>query len=424
MAEDPVSIAIVGAGAAGLMAAIGAGRTARENKAALNIILFDTRPKIGAKILMSGGTRCNVTNREVKPSDFQGGTRHFLKHVFEAFTPQETIRFFKEIGVELVLEPTGKFFPVTHSAKTVLDSLIKEAERVGTILKKGVRITEIKKTGALFNLKDADGAYQGSARNVVLTTGGLSYPATGSDGTGYGIAKSFGHKIIDPFPALTPLLTDDHDWKSLSGITLEARLSFFRNGKKTAEYRDSILFTHFGFSGPAALDISRHWAAARKEDNPQVEASFLPREDESSLKAAFQAVRKKSPQKLVRNFLAEEFSLPARLCEALLKKAVLGGGNSMDNFSNDSQKRLTDLLLRHPLPITGVFGYQKAEVTAGGVDLREVQVSTLESKLVKGLYLAGEILDVDGRIGGFNFQWAWSTGTVAGRSAARSVLKY
>ncbi len=404
------------------MTAIWAGRTVQGKHTPIQILLLDTRPKIGAKILMSGGTRCNVTNKEVKASDFQGGPSHFVKHILEAFTPQETIKFFKEIGVELILEPTGKYFPITHSAQTVLDALIKEAECVGVTLKKGVRITEIRKTGDAFHLKSSEGTYEVFARKVVITTGGLSHPTTGSDGTGYGIVKSFGHTVVNTFPALTPLLTNDNDWKNLSGIALAAKLSFFKNGKKECECRDSFLFTHFGFSGPAALDISRHFASATKDENPQITASFLPNYNEESLKTAFESFQKKNPSKLVKNTLAEEFSLPDRFVKTFLKKIGISETNSIGKCSSENRKKLVRFLLNYSLEIAGIFGYKKAEVTAGGVDLKEVKVQTMESRLVDGLYLAGEILDVDGRIGGFNFQWAWSTGAVAGQNAVRSLI--
>lgn len=422
MEKNPVSLAIVGAGAAGLMTAIGAGKTSQARRARLSVLLFDARPRIGAKILMSGGTRCNVTHREVKPSDFQGGPRHFVQHILEAFTPDETIRFFKEIGVELILEPTGKYFPVTHSAGTVLEALRKETERVGVTLETGVRITDIQKEGDLFHLKTDDGTYRVSAGKVVLTTGGLSYPTTGSDGTGYQIAKSFGHTVVPTFPALTPLLTNDSGWKALSGISLEAKLSFFRKGKKEAECQGPFLFTHFGFSAPAALDISRHFAGTAPEGNPQILASFLPHHDEESLRAALQFVQKKSPNQFIQNLLTDEFSLPDRFTETLLKKTGVKGNETIGQCSGENRRRLVQSLLHYPLEVTGVFGYKKAEATAGGVDLKEVKAATMESKLVNGLYFAGEILDVDGRIGGFNFQWAWSTGALAGRSAARSLL--
>lgn len=420
MKENTVSLAVVGAGAAGLVTAIWAARTARSSHAPIEVLLLDSRPSVGAKILMSGGTRCNVTNREVKPSDFQGGPRHFIKHVLEAFTPQATLRFFEEIGVKLVLEPGGKYFPATHSAKTVLEALLNEAERAGVVLKKGVRITEIKKENGFFHLKSSDTAYTVSARKVVLTTGGLSYPGTGSDGTGYAIAKSLGHNMVSTFPALTPLLTRDADWKSLSGISVHAALSLFQKGKKVCEYRDSLLFTHFGFSGPAALNISRHFAASAKGENPEIYAGFLPTNSEESFQAELRNAQRKSPKKLVKNFLIETFSLPARLAETFLNKTTLSRP-SLERLSNENRRKLTQLLFHFPLEVSGVFGYKKAEVTAGGVDLKEIEVKTMESKLVSGLYFAGEILDADGRIGGFNFQWAWSTGAVAGRSAAQSL---
>ncbi len=417
MNDQPSDIAIIGAGAAGLTAAIWAGRMGAKQ-----VVLFDTKEKIGAKILMSGGTRCNVTNREVKSTDFHGGPSHFIKHVFEAFKPgDETIQFFKEIGVELTLEPTGKYFPVTNSAQTVLDALIQEAKQVGVALRTGVRIKEVKQAGDFFRLKDSNGVSEILARKVILTTGGLSHPTTGSDGAGYRISKNFGHTIVNTYPALTPLLTSDRDWKSLSGITLEANLSFFKDGKKECEYRDSFLFTHFGFSGPAALDVSRHFASAKEEEHPQITASFLPKHNDESIKRAFESMQKRNPNKLIKNILADEFPLPERFVEILLRKASIRLDEPIGSCSGENWKQLARSLLHYPLEVTGVFGYAKAEVTAGGVNLKEINVSTMESKLVHGLYFAGEAMDVDGRIGGFNFQWAWSTGAIAGRSAARSL---
>ncbi len=422
MQDETADIAIVGAGAAGLMAGIWAGRIAQRNKTSLRILLLDSRPKIGAKILMSGGTRCNVTNKEVKPSDYQGGPRHFIKHVLEAFTPGETIAFFDEIGVKLLLEPTGKYFPVTHSAQTVLNALIAQAEHSGVSLKTGTRITQILKKEGRFFLRSHVGEHSIFARSVILTTGGLSYPTTGSDGGGYQIAANLGHKIVDCFPALTPLLTNDADWKGLSGIALEVELAFFKNQKKSCAVRDALLFTHFGFSGPAALDISRHFAGSAQHERPQIFANFLPNYDEASLKTRFQKLQAKNPSKLVKNILAEDMGLPERFAKVFLKKIGMGDDVSLAQCPSEKRKKLMHLLLNYPLEISGVFGYKKAEVTAGGVDLQNVKVSTMESKIVQGLYLAGEILNVDGRIGGFNFQWAWSTGAIAGRSAAQHLL--
>ncbi len=416
-----MDIAVVGAGAAGLMTAIWAGRTARQSKRPLSVWLFDTREKIGAKILMSGGTRCNVTNRVVTPADFQGGPPHFVKHVFQAFTPAASIRFFKEIGVELVLEPTGKYFPVTHSAETVLTALIEQCNKTGATLKTGICIHQIEKRADGFYLRDKKTAAEFQAQKVVLTTGGLSYPSTGSDGTGYALAQSLGHSLTPTYPALTPLLTEDPDWRALSGVTHEVRLTYSLNEKKVRETRDSFLFTHFGFSGPAALDISRHVASAPVDSNATIRACFLPQIKEEALKTLWERMQKQHPKKLIKSFLTVEMSLPKRLAETLLKKSGLNGQSLLAGLSGEKRKKLMEMLFHCPLPVTGVFGYKKAEVTAGGVNLKEVRVATMESKITPGLYLAGEILEVDGRIGGVNFHWAWCTGAVAGQSAAGSL---
>ncbi|OGW83239.1 MAG: hypothetical protein A3C47_02075 [Omnitrophica bacterium RIFCSPHIGHO2_02_FULL_51_18] len=387
-------------------------QAARQNDGeSSTILLIDRRQKIGAKILISGGTRCNVTNREVLSSDYQGGVSHFVKHVLEAFTPRETIDFFGQMGVELVLEPTGKYFPTTHSGKTVLEALVRETERLGIELKTGVVITGVEKEGNFFRLSGKSETESSLlAKKVILTTGGLSYPETGSDGTGFQIARSFGHTIVDTAPALTPLTTDDEDWRSLSGITLPVKLSFYKQNRKKAEARGSFLFTHFGFSGPVVLDISRHWTKAGLQEEPRVEASFLPDQNEAALGSVLEKKKNANPHRKLKTVLCEDFSLPARFVEVFLRKA----GVSTD-------KKIIRLLLNCPLRVTGVVGYKKAEVTAGGVDLKEVNVSTMESRKVPGLYFAGEILDVDGRIGGFNFQWAWSSGAVAGRAAVKSL---
>ncbi|MGH7197868.1 MAG: NAD(P)/FAD-dependent oxidoreductase [Candidatus Omnitrophota bacterium] len=416
MENRTADIVIVGAGAAGLMTAIAA---AGEKGPERTVLLLDSRRKIGAKILMSGGTRCNVTNVKVTPYDFEGGPKHIVKHVLEAFTPDETMKFFEGIGVHLVLEPTGKYFPTTHSGKTVLEALVKEAGKRSVRLETEARVTHVRKEGDHFILSGGSGEI--AARKVVLTTGGLSYPETGSDGVGFQIAKSFGHSIMKTTPALTPLTTEDPGWKSLSGVSLEARLSFFEGGGKRAERGGSFLFTHFGFSGPAALDISRYFAGCTKAHSPRIHASFAPEETEESLGRRFSAFQKKHPHKMVKSFFTEELSLPESFAEVFLHKIKVDPKGPSGRCPRAKSGQLVHSLLNYPLEVTGVVGYKKAEVTAGGVDLKEIKYSTMESRLVPGLYFAGEILDVDGRIGGFNFQWSWSSGTLAGRSAARSL---
>jgi len=412
-------IAVVGAGAAGLLAAIQAKRAAPSKK----IVLFDSRKKIGAKILMSGGTRCNVTNAKVTPSDYSGGPSHFIKHVLEAFRPEETIEFFKAIGVELVLETEfGKYFPASHQAKTVLEALTGEVARTGVELVTGVKVIGLVASVGGFKITSSTeaGAVHFTARRVILATGGLSHPDTGSDGTGLCIAQALGHTVTRTTAALTPLLTDDAGWKSLTGLAIPAAVFVFAHGKKIFETKAPMLFTHFGFSGPAALDASRHYAQAAPAGKPEVFASFAPGQTPETLARRFAAFVEGSPARTVSDFLKKEFDLPARVVEAFLKKSGVEDV-SVSRFGKKSAQPLWHLFLHVPLAVKGVFGYVKAEATAGGVDLSEVRVATMESKLVPGLYFAGEILDVDGRIGGFNFQWAWSSGAVAGRACAHSV---
>jgi len=344
----------------------------------------------------------------------RGGPRHFVKHVLEAFRPEEAMDFFRGIGVDLVLEPTGKYFPTTHSGKTVLEALIREVNRLGIELLTGTKIEAVRKSGKTFLLKSGEGEY--AAQRVVLATGGLSLPETGSDGEGLKIAAAFGHTVVPTYPALVPLLTGDEDWKALSGVTLETELSFYRLGKKEASAKGSFLFTHLGFSGPAALDISRHFAVAKPEEKPSISANFIPGRSEESLAALSR--KKNTSNRWLKHFLSDEFGLPASFADAFIHKNNLDPTMIFFKLSSADRRKLFHLLRESPLGVTGVVGYRKAEVTAGGVDLKEVRFASMESRIVPGLHFAGEILDVDGRIGGFNFQWAWSSGAVAGRAAA------
>jgi predicted Rossmann fold flavoprotein len=416
--QQIADIAVVGAGAAGLMTAIQAAGLG------LSVVLLDGRDKIGAKILMSGGTRCNVTNREVTAADYCTGAPHTVRAALAAFTPDETIAFFADLGVELKLEPTGKYFPVTDRAQDVLDALVARVHRAGVRLVTGQKVRSItlkegegKGPGTLFALNTGGEAFL--ARTVVLTTGGLSFPSTGSDGVGYLLANTFGHTLVPTSASLTPLLTNDPVWKSLSGITVPVRLTLWIAGKKVHETSDSFLFTHFGFSGPAALDLSRHWIRADRAKGARVEASFFPNDKEEDAAEDLRLSAGLGGKRTVRGWL--DRVLPARLADVLIEKSGVEPERLLSYLKKEERSALLASLFRSHLAVNGDMGYDKAEVTAGGVDMAEVSRTTLESKLQPGLFFAGEILDVDGRIGGFNFQWAWSSGTVAARGAAKRL---
>ncbi|MBF0571739.1 MAG: NAD(P)/FAD-dependent oxidoreductase [Candidatus Omnitrophica bacterium] len=396
-------VIIVGAGAAGLMTAIQAGF------GGLRVLLLEGQSRPGAKIIISGGTRCNVTNQTVSEKDFNSGKIICVRHILRSFSNTDTIRFFKDLGVELTIDSEGKYFPSTNSGKTILEALLGKINLENNItLLCDHKVEAAGRDINGFFLKGEH--FRFHCKKIVLTTGGLSYPATGSDGTGFRLAQSFGHSMIDATAALTPLSSRDVDFKNLSGITIKASLSLLIDGKKHFFTRGSFLFTHLGFSGPAVLDISRHWI--RAEGQKQVIINFIPDHDEHSLQSHLCLLQQKAPRKTLQGVLDE--LMPKRLAEVILKKAGIKSDLVMNQLDKGLRQRLAAKCVHYPLDITGALGYSKAEVTAGGIDLSEINPKTLESKLEPGLFFAGEVLDVDGRIGGFNFQWAWSSGyTVA-----------
>jgi predicted flavoprotein YhiN len=430
------TVAVVGAGAAGLTAAL------RAAEGGARVTLLNAHPRIGLKILMSGGTRCNVTHREVDERDFHGGSRRFVAHVLRAFPADRAREWMESLGVALKLEETGKLFPVTDDAQTVLDALLAAVERAGVQVETGARVVRLERSGGGFRVgiqrvRDSAAFDTGrvsrpggadwplpvfepsdwlEAGALVMAAGGLSFPRTGSDGTGYGLVARLGHTIVPPVPALTPLASEDVLCRTVQGVTLEAELSLSVDGKRAAVTRGSLLIAHFGFSGPAALDLSRHWARAANAGARRVLASFLPGESAESVARSWVRAGGDEPSRTVRHHFSAV--LPERMLERLCMEAGVEPGERLAQVDRSRRQALIDRLTARDLAVTGTLGYEKAEVTAGGVSVAEVDSRTLESKLVPGLFLCGEILDVEGRLGGFNFQWAWSSGTVAGRSAA------
>jgi predicted flavoprotein YhiN len=465
-------VVVIGAGAAGLTAAI------RAAEAGARVTLLNAHPKVGLKILMSGGTRCNVTHATVTERDFFGGSRNVVARILRAFTPAQTLTWFQdELGVPLKLEQTGKYFPVSDDAQTVLDGLLGAAEGVGVELLAGARVVRLERAGgagadtaaasrAHLDVEPvrskaertstaaaagaggtryrvgvqriADSAAFGNevapagqvdwplpsaapdewldADAVIVATGGLSFPRTGSDGTGYALLTALGHTLVPPVPALTPLASPDPFCMGARGVTTHAALTLWVDGKKAETCEGSLLFTHFGLSGPVALDLSRHWHRAEGSKR-RVTINFLPGEAEDMLAAEWVGAGERRSGRGSRSFLGAR--LPERIADMLTAESGLGGV-AMSQTPKQRRAEMLRLVLERDLEVTATLGYEKAEVTAGGVPLSEVNASTLESRIAPGLFLCGEVLDVEGRLGGFNFQWAWSSGTVAGRAAART----
>jgi len=411
---DRCDILVVGAGAAGLFAATWAGRAARASGRPISIVAVDVAKKLGAKILVAGGGRCNVTHWKVSEADYAGSTAPAIRKVLGRFTVDDTVRFFAECGVELKREDTGKLFPVTDSARTVLDALVNAAIAAGAMLVHPARVTKVTAHEGGFLVTTESGTFR--ARRVILCTGGKSLPKSGSDGTGFAIAASLGHSLTSPIvPALVPLvLPGDHWIRGLSGLTLPAEIALLSAmGKRLRAFTGSTLCTHTGLSGPSVLDISRHWLVERSRD-PAVRLviNWLPGHSADDIERLLLAAAGRGPVAVLRERLPER--LVRGLCEAAAAPAT-------GDLPRDARRRLVQCVTACALDVVGDRGFTVAEATAGGVPLAEVRLETMESRIRPGLFFAGEVLDVDGRIGGFNFQWAWASGFVAGSAAAAGM---
>jgi predicted Rossmann fold flavoprotein len=403
-----VDIAIVGAGAAGLMAGIFAGRTAPKR----SVVVLDGARTLGAKILVAGGGRCNVTHHAVDAHSYAGSSQHAIATVLRRFDVPQTIAFFGELGIELKREETGKLFPTTDNARSVLDALLMGAQRAGVTITHPCRVETVERRGDGFRLVGPWGALD--TTKLILATGGKSLPKSGSDGHGYRLAHALGHTVTTRvFPALVPLLLPTEHWLcSLSGIAAPATLEVWSGtGKRLRASSGSTLCTHFGLSGPAVLDISRYYLHAQADDpGTTLTISWLPDQSPEQLDRELQTLGSVSPLRYLRA------TVPERLVRALCESVGVDPTAPGYALTRQQRKALVQGLTRLSLPITGHRGYTYAEVTAGGIPLAEIQLSTMGSRRSPGLHLCGEICDVDGRIGGFNFQWAWASGYVAGSS--------
>lgn len=411
-------VIVVGAGAAGLATAIFLGRA----RPGTNTILLESSPRVGLKILISGGGRCNITNARVTPADFYGGNPNVLRRILAAFPETAARAFFEEIGVPLHEEDFGKLFPDSQSARAVVDALLAETVRVGARILAGQRVASVSPAQNGFSVASrADGVpYDWHARFVVLATGGLSLPKTGSDGSGFQLAQALGHGLTPTTPALAPLLLGGNFHARLSGVAQDVELTFHEEGEKPVRIAGPLLWTHVGASGPVALDISRFWNRARLGGREaRITVNFLPGRDFPAVEQELLEAAAARPKARVNTALRRQ--LPLSVAELLCREVNVAPELELGRLSRDARRRLVHALVEWRLHVLGTRGYNTAEVTAGGIPLSEINPATLESRTCPGLFLVGEILDVDGRIGGFNFQWAWSGGYVAGSALARKL---
>jgi len=406
-------IAVVGAGAAGLMAALWAARGGAK------VVLLDGQEKAGGKILISGGGRCNVLPMDardpVEASFHTSGSQNVLKRLFKTWKLAEIQDFVRwELEVPLVEEEDNKLFPESGKAKDVRDALVREAERCGASIVYDWRVTEIEKSDPNnsrkgFVLRSASGE-ELRALKVILATGGESVPATGSDGFGYRLAKKLGHKLVPTYPALVPLTTTDEALTALAGLSLPVAWRAVVEGKEVARGERSFLFTHKGYSGPAVLDAS-HYVI---RDNATIHIAW-----EASTRQEWIDYLQSRARRTVSRTVAD--LLPNRLAALLVERSGVRGEMRCGNLTRTTFDYLLEQLCDFRLPVSGNRGFAVAEVTGGGIGLDSLDPSTLESRKTPGLYLCGEILDVFGDIGGFNFQWAFLSGKLAGECAAKPL---
>jgi predicted Rossmann fold flavoprotein len=414
MVEPLWDVVVIGAGAAGLLAASQAAARGRRT------LLLEKNCKPGVKILMSGGTRCNIThatdNRGIV--DAFGPPGRFLHSPLAALGVEQTIALFESEGVPTKVEETGKVFPVSNKAMDVLDALQRRLRGSGATLALQEPVLDLARTAHGFTLTTPLRVL--SARHVVLTTGGQSYPGCGTTCDGYNFAARFGHTIVPPRPALVPLTVTAPWLADLRGITLhDVGVGVLENQKRLASRRASLLFAHFGLTGPAALDVSRVISKHVRPELLELEFDLIPALPEASAEDYLCKESVSSGKKLLAVVLAEY--LPRRLCDTLLTLAGQPADRRAAALSRVDRARVVQALKHLRLAVTGTLGFGKAEVTTGGVALEEIDSRNMRSKRVPELFVAGEVLDLDGPIGGYNFQAAFSTGWLAGAAAAETL---
>ncbi len=406
--DSPWPVAIIGGGAAGLMAAIAAARAGAQ------VLLIETRRAPGAKIRASGGGRCNVLPCQATLADFSTtGSPNTLRNILFSWPHDAVVRFFVEdLGVALKTEPTGKMFPASDDAREVVAALVEAAQAAGVTFAYGARVSRMSRMSQMWHLDTERGLVV--AQSVVLAAGGLSLPKSGSDGGGWVMVQKLGHTLAPTYPALVPLCTGDARWQALAGLSTPVHLQAVRTGRVVGDERGPLLFTHRGFSGPAVLDISR-WFTAPDAAGTTLHINWGAL-DWPSL---FLQARQEAPTSALGSWLRQH--LPKRLVETVGAIYHLDLNVRMCELTRVQRLQAVEALARAPLSISGSEGYRTAEVTGGGVPLCEIRVKTLESRVAPGLYLAGEMLDALGRLGGYNFLWAWVTGRRAGLAAAAAA---
>ena len=405
-------VIVIGAGPSGMMAA---GRSAELGN---NTLLIEKTDSSGKKLLLSGSARCNITNTCERVEDFISNfseSGKFLRNAFSVFFNKELLRFFRKRGLDFKVERGGKVFPITDKATDVLAVLVKYVKDSGCKIVYRKEVLDVIKRGDVFDVIAKDNAIF-SAKKVILATGGLSYPQTGSSGFGFHIAKKLGHTVMKPRPGLTGVILKSNFLKEWQGVSFDdAAVSVYKDDLLIHEDRGEMIFTHFGISGPIIMHMSAIiYDALEGAKRVFLSIDFKPEMSAAALEEAFQKEFKDSPARKISNTLKE--FVPARLVRRILEAMRFDGDKRLSHVSIEERRIIAGKLKDFRMTVLFVRPIQEAMVTCGGVSVKEIDPKTMESRIVKGLYFAGELIDVDGKTGGYNLQAAFSTGWVAGGS--------
>lgn len=409
---EKFDVIVIGGGPAGLMAAGSAA------EAGAHVLLLEKNNAAGRKLLMTGNGRCNLTQAEFDIRSlaklYHNGA--FLLSAFARFGPVQVMDFFESAGVRLKTEAKQRVFPVTDKAEDVLEALSSHLKKHEVKIIKGCSVSGLTiREGAVASVKCGDGEYE--ADKFIICTGGKSYPSTGSTGDGWRWLESAGHKIVAPRPALVPLTAEVSWVKELSPTALgDVSMAVEQDGKILATARGGMIFTHFGISGPAVLAVSREAVLAMEKGRTTIAIDFMPDLSAANLENRLNEELRRNPGKGIKRALA--LDIPDKLLSYILHSVGIDQAKSGGQITKQERGRLVGALKRLEVPINGSLGYASAMLTSGGVDIKEVDPKTMQSKILNNLYLAGEVLDVDGPTGGYNLQVCWSTGRIAGLSAA------
>ncbi len=403
-------VAVVGAGAAGILAATRAAELGKK------VVLLEKNRRPGVKILISGGTRCNVTHDCGSAGIMEafGANGRWLRDALRGLGPRDVVKMIEDEGVPTQVEDRGKIFPVSGQSRDVLGALMQRFERSGATLECGRPLKDLEALPGEFLLRTGEGEVR--APKVIVTTGGKSYAAVGTTGDGYRWAERLGHRIVTPRPALTPIASPAAWVRALAGVTLPDVEGVILGPGVLARRRGPLLFAHFGATGPVPMDLSREVSGHPRPQELFLGIDLLPDVKSPELDQWLVGEASLGGKRLVATILGER--VPRSIADVVLSVAGIPADRRASELSRAERTTVVKLLKRLPAPLSGTLGFEKAEVTAGGVALEEVDPRTCESRKNAGLYFAGEILDLDGWIGGYNFQGAFSTGWLAGECAA------